>query len=124
MSLFLNCLFVGAGGALGAIARFLLGLLPLKPESGFPAVTLGINVAGALCIGLVAALAGRIGSLDSRLLLFLKVGLCGGFTTFSTFSHETAQLLQSGKIAMGVLYASLSVLLCVGAVIGAQRLVG
>ena len=54
----LNCVFVGLGGAAGSICRYLLGLLPLKPASGFPTITLCINIAGAFALGLIGALAG------------------------------------------------------------------
>ena len=97
----LNCVFVGLGGAAGSICRYLLGLLPLKPVSGFPAITLCINIAGAFALGLIGALAGKYAKLNPQLLLFLRVGVCGGFTTFSTFSVETAGLLQSGKTGSG-----------------------
>lgn len=123
MTLLLDCFFVGAGGALGAISRFLLGLLPIKAASGLPVVTLGVNVAGAFAIGLIVALSEKQPGFDPRLLLFLKVGLCGGFTTFSTFSHETVQLLQAGKAALALLYMSLSFLLCIAAILAAQSLV-
>lgn len=96
----LNCVFVGLGGAAGSICRYLLGLLPLKPVSGFPAITLCINIAGAFALGLIGALAGKYAKLNPQLLLFLRVGVCGGFTTFSTFSVETAGLLQSGKTGL------------------------
>lgn len=67
----------------------LLGKLPVK-AAGFPVITLGINVVGAFCIGLIVAAVGKHSGWDPRLVLFLKVGFCGGFTTFSTFSLETA----------------------------------
>lgn len=120
----IDCIFVGAGGALGAVGRYLLGLLPVKAESGFPYITLGINVIGAFCIGLIIAAAARIPGFDNRMLLFLKVGFCGGFTTFSTFSYETQQLVHGGNYFTGLLYAVLSVVLCVAAVAGAQKLAG
>jgi len=119
----MDCIFVGVGGALGAVSRFLLGSFPVRPESGFPVVTFGINILGAFLIGIIAALSEKIPGFDPRLLLFLKVGVCGGFTTFSTFSHETAQLLQDGKTAVAVSYMVLSCLMCVAAVLTAQRLV-
>lgn len=118
----MNCLFVGLGGALGAICRYLLTLLPVKPSFGFPAVTLGINVLGAFALGTLLALAGRNVNLDPRLMLFLKVGVCGGFTTFSTLCGETEQLLTAGHTMTGVIYVLLSVLLGVGAVWAAQLL--
>lgn len=96
----LNCVFVGLGGAAGSICRYLLGLLPLKPASGFPAITMCINIAGAFALGLIGALAGKYAKLNPQLLLFLRVGVCGGFPTFSTFSVETAGLLQSGKTGL------------------------
>lgn len=123
MATVVDCLFVGLGGALGAICRYLLGLIPIKTQSGFPVVTLSINLIGAFCIGLIIALSEKYTGFDSRLLLFLKVGLCGGFTTFSTFSHETAMLFQSGKTMLAVIYAVMSTVVCVAAVFGAQRLV-
>jgi CrcB protein len=112
------------GGALGAMCRHLLGLLPVKPESGFPLITLFINLVGAFCIGLIAVLAGKMGKFDPRLLLFLKTGVCGGFTTFSTFSLEAMGLLQDGKPILAGLYMMLSVILCVAAVFFAQAIVG
>ena len=90
-----ECLIVGAGGAVGAVLRYLIGLIPLNPENGFPVKTFLINVAGCFVIGLVAALAARA-SLGPRITLFLKVGICGGFTTFSSFALETDQLLAKG----------------------------
>ena len=119
----LNCVFVGLGGAADSICRYLLGLLPLKPASGFLAITLCINIAGAFALGLIGALAGKYAKLNPQLLLFLRVGVCGGFTTFSTFSVETAGLLQSGKTGLAMLYTALSLLLGVTVVLLGQRLV-
>ncbi|MDR0303079.1 MAG: fluoride efflux transporter CrcB [Treponema sp.] len=119
----INCLVVGAGGAIGAVMRYLFCLLPLRPQNGFPVTTLAVNLSGAFCLGLIVALAGRNVDFNPRLLLFLKIGLCGGFTTFSTFSTETMSLLQEGKIIVAVSYMALSVVLCVSAVAAAQAIV-
>ncbi|MBQ1252437.1 MAG: fluoride efflux transporter CrcB [Firmicutes bacterium] len=116
-----NCFAVGLGGALGSIFRYLLGFLPLR-QYEFPIITLGINVAGAFLIGLVIALSGRYAEIDPRVILFLQVGFCGGFTTFSTFSNETFLLLQNGKFGFAALYIILSVTLCLCAVFGARFL--
>jgi CrcB protein len=118
----MNCLIVGTGGALGAIFRYLLNLLPIKAQNGFPVITLSINLAGAFCLGLIVALSENIDA-DARLLLFLKIGLCGGFTTFSTFSMESMGLLREGKFIIAVFYMVLSVVLCVTAVAFAQAIV-
>ncbi len=119
----LNCLFVGLGGLVGSVLRYLVSLLPLRHESGFPLITLGINVLGAFLLGLIMAYAGRAPSLDPRTLLFLKVGVCGGFTTFSTFALEAHGLLAGGKPVVALLYMALSVVLCVFAVYGAGALI-
>lgn len=123
MGTILDCVFVGCGGALGAVSRYLMGLIPLKHSSGFPLITLLVNVIGAFCIGLIFAAFGNDPDINPRLILFLKVGICGGFTTFSTFSLESVQLLQNGKAAVGITYMLLSVLLCLAAVYGATAAV-
>ena len=112
----LNCLFVGLGGFIGAVCRYLAGLIPVGSEGGFPIKTLAINVIGALLLGLIAALAVRSKTANPYVVLMLKVGVCGGFTTFSTFAFETAGLLQNGSVW-------LAVLLSVAAVLGIQALV-
>jgi CrcB protein len=119
----LQCLIVGAGGFLGAVLRYLIGLLPVSPASGFPVKTFAINILGAFVIGIVAALGAR-NALDPRLTLFLKVGVCGGFTTFSSFALETNDLLAKGSTATAALYVILSIVLGVLAVLAAEKLVG
>lgn len=123
MEILLNCLVVGFGGALGSVSRYLLTLLPIGPQDGFPLITLGINITGAFCIGLIVASAGKISNFDPALLLFLKVGICGGFTTFSTFSLEAVCLLRSGQSFIAIAYMALSILLCMAAIVGAQAIV-
>ena len=119
LSMILNCLFVGLGGFVGSVLRYLVSLIPLEHESGFPLVTLGINVLGAFLLGFIMSVAGRDAGLDPRTLLFLKVGVCGGFTTFSTFALEAHGLLSGGKPIVALLYMMLSVVLCVFAIYGA-----
>ena len=93
----LECIIVGIGGFIGSVCRYLIGLIPVSEKCAFPVKTFAINVAGAFLIGLIAALAAKEWAGSPRLILFLKVGICGGFTTFSTFSLETVSLLQGGK---------------------------
>ena len=114
-----SLLAVGAGGALGAIGRWGFSLLPFQGE--FPLLTLATNLLGAVLIGFIAGLAGR-GGLSSGWTLFWKTGVCGGFTTFSTFSLESLTLLEKGRWLLGGSYMVLSVALCLlGAALG-QRL--
>lgn len=116
----LECLLVGIGGFAGSVIRYMIGLLPIKPDNGFPVKTLFINVLGAFIIGIIAALAAKNKSLNPNIVLMLKVGVCGGFTTFSIFAYETADLLQNGNILVSVSYAMLSVMLAIMAVYFAQ----
>ncbi|HWQ58446.1 MAG TPA: fluoride efflux transporter CrcB [Clostridia bacterium] len=118
----LECLYVGLGGFVGAVCRYLVGLIPIKIESGFPLQTFAINVVGAFAVGVVAGLASRQGGLSHNAVLFLKVGVCGGFTTFSAFSLETVTLIRNGAYGVALAYALLSVILGVAAAFGALML--
>ena len=114
-----SVLLVGMGGALGAMGRYGLSLLPWRGE--FPLLTLLTNLLGAVLIGFIAGLAGR-GRLNPSAALFWKTGVGGGFTTFSTFSLESLTLLERGKWLLGGSYMLLSMALCLlGAALG-QRL--
>ncbi len=114
----LNCICVGAGGFIGSVARYLISISPLQSKSDYPLHTLITNIIGAFLIGLIIARADR-SSISPEKLLLLKTGLCGGLTTFSTFSAETFSLFQSGSLLAGTLYVILSVALCfVGVGIG------
>lgn len=107
-------LWVGAGGFVGAVARYLLGLIPY--EGGFPLITFLINFLGAVVIGAVFEASSTFSLLSPSTTLFLKTGLCGGFTTFSAFSLETLTLLERSQYATGALYACGSVVVCVAGV--------
>lgn len=106
-------LAVGLGGALGAMGRYGISLLPLK--SAFPWLTLLTNVLGALVIGVVVGVTAD-NAASPNTVLFWKTGVCGGFTTFSTFSLETLRLLEGGQTGAGLLYAGASVVQCVAGV--------
>ena len=108
-----NVIFVGLGGFVGAVLRYLLGLIPVR-QTPFPIITLCINVLGAFVIGLLAALCEKHKINSQPLLLF---------STFSTFSLETYDLLSSGHTAPAILYALLSVGLCLLAIFGARALI-
>ena len=95
----------------------------VENSQGFPVKTLIINVTGAFVIGIVAAAAAKNTSLDPGLVLFLKVGICGGFTTFSTFAYETGIMMEKGQIGLALLYVILSAVFGVLAVFAGQMLV-
>ena len=118
-----DCLIVAAGGAIGAVCRFLIGKLPIGSSGGFPIKTFIVNILGCFLIGLVAALALKQFSDSQRLVLFLKVGVCGGFTTFSSFALETGGLIEKGSYITAAAYIILSVAVGVAALFAAQYLV-
>ena len=119
----IECIIVGAGGFVGAVCRYLIGMIPLKEGCAFPIKTLMINIVGSFMIGIVAALASETDFLNPRTVLFLKVGICGGFTTFSSFTLESADLIKSGKMQLAVIYTILSIILGVLAVFAGQGIV-
>ena len=119
----LNCILVGIGGFIGSVCRYLIGLLPIETGSGFPIKTLAINVAGSFVIAVVAVLASKDKGLDPRAALMLRAGICGGFTTFSTFAFESADLMKNGQLMTALVYVCLSVILGVSAIFAAQILV-
>lgn len=118
----IECFIVAFGGAIGALLRYLIGLIPLSQKSGFPIKTFLINVIGCFVIGIVAALAEK-NSLNPKIVLFIKVGFCGGFTTFSSFALETQELLEKGSFFIAILYIILSILVGIFAIFGAEKLI-
>lgn len=105
-------LLVGSGGFIGSVARYFITRMSLF--SGFlslPLGTLVVNVTGSFVLGFLVGLADRTMLLSSEWRLFLMVGLCGGFTTFSTFAGENMALLHSGQYITMALYTGLSVFL-------------
>jgi CrcB protein len=105
----MNFLFVALGGALGASFRYAISLIPVKSQ--FPILTLVVNLLGAILIGFVVGFAENR-NLSENSILFLKTGLCGGFTTFSTFSLEAYNLIDSKSYGLCSLYVFLSVVGC------------
>ena len=82
-----------------------------------------INIIGSFIIGVIAALALKTNSLNPKIVLFLKVGICGGFTTFSSFALETNDLVRDGKMNIAVWYAVLSVAAGIIAVFAGQGII-
>ena len=120
----LNCLVVALGGGIGACLRYLIGLIPLEEPFLFPVKTLLINLLGCFAIGLIAALAVKNSPLSPKTVLFIKTGLCGCFTTFSTFALETETLIKTGHVGLALLYIILSLLAGVGLAFTGQVLAG
>lgn len=109
----LNVFLVMIGGALGSAARYGLGRWL---NAAWPYGTFAANVLGGLLMGLVMGFLLRNPGEGERLRLLLATGVLGGFTTFSSFSLETVQMLERRDYAGGLVYAGLSVVLSVAAV--------
>jgi fluoride exporter len=107
---------VAAGGALGSLARYwMTGAVAALTGPRFPYGTLLINILGSFVIGVVAGITltpARMG-MHPDVRIFLMVGICGGFTTFSSFSLQTLELIQTGDVVPAALYIAGSVTLCV-----------
>ena len=107
-----SVLYVALGGALGSAARFVVSRLVQEHVSTpFPLPTMAVNIVGCLLIGLVYGFAARHEGLGDGMKLFLTVGFCGGFTTFSTFCNENLSLMRGGHALATLLYTSGSVVL-------------
>lgn len=106
-------LFIGGGSFLGGIARYLVkvGCGKLFPAATLPLGTMVANVAGCFLIGLFYGIASRHTTMSQDMLMFLTVGFCGGFTTFSTFMNENMSMIQGGELFNSLLYAVLSLVL-------------
>jgi len=108
-------LWIALGSALGGCARYALGSAILAAAGsnpvGFPWGTFAVNIAGCFAIGVFAS---TLQSAIWRELLI--IGLCGGFTTFSSFGLETLHLLRNGEVGLAFAYVAGSVVLCLAAV--------
>jgi CrcB protein len=115
---FTNCLIVMAGGALGTLARYLVSLAALPISGRLPWGTIIINITGSLLIGFFGTLtlAGGRYPVSDSLRLFVMIGICGGYTTFSSFSLQTLDLIRSGALARASVNIAASVVLCIAAV--------
>lgn len=106
-----DSLFVGIGAAIGANARYWIGYWAKANVQAFPWPTLLINVVGSFALGVFAAFSLAKGW-SEQWRLFVAVGLCGGFTTFSTFSYECIALIYERNWRSAAVYAALSLILC------------
>ena len=117
-------LVVALGGALGSVARYLVGIGSGKLFGlSFPWGTLIINVAGSMLIGAFVGLFALKWNLPQAARIFLTVGICGGFTTFSTFSLDTYYLIERGELAAAGFYIVSSVVLSIAGLIATLHLI-
>ena len=109
-------LLVALGGLLGSVARYWLSGVVQRASGGdFPLGTLAVNIVGSFVVGLVMALSLERGMMQANVRILLTIGLCGGFTTMSTFSYETVALLRDGEVMLALSNVATTVGSCVAA---------
>jgi CrcB protein len=114
----LSLLAVAGGGALGSVARYLVGIYAGRMlGTGFPWGTLFVNITGSFLIGALAESFALRWDAQPSTRILLVTGICGGYTTFSAFSLEVVAMIQRGDAAMAALYVVLSVGLSIGALL-------
>ena len=116
----MSFVFVALGGALGAVARYAISLIPVKTQ--FPILTLVTNILGAILIGFIVGIIDKKSDVSPNMVLFWKTGVCGGFTTFSTFSLEAYKLLENKAYVLGGAYVALSVCCCIFGILLGKKL--
>ncbi len=110
-------LYVGLGSAIGGILRYLTSLAMKGFSASFPFATLFVNVVGCLLIGLFSGLIARHFSSSTLLSCILVTGICGGFTTFSSFSKDCLILLETGHSLYFVIYIATSIVAGISSVL-------
>lgn len=112
-----NVLAVFLGGGIGAVLRYLTGVLMLRVLSvNLPVATFVVNIAGSFILGFLYVLFIERPEINPALKFALTVGFCGGLTTFSTFSLELVEMLKSYQFLHAGMYAVLSVVVCIIAI--------
>lgn len=108
-------IWIGLGGILGSISRYLLGQwIDKQIPFNYPWGTFSVNLIGCLLIGIFYGLSQKHGTMSEETRIFLTTGFCGSFTTFSALSLESIKLLQQGQFLTVGLYISLSLILGLG----------
>jgi Integral membrane protein possibly involved in chromosome condensation len=115
-----ECLLVALGGALGAVLRYLISLLPLAGP--IPLLTLGINAAAALLMGFFSGWLDFNTVLGTELGLLLRAGFCGGFSTLSLLALELVDMAQAQQLLAAAVYVLLTLILCIGGIVLGENL--
>ena len=116
-------ILIFVGGGLGSVSRFMLGKsIQEQFLSNFPFGTLGVNVLASLVLGILVGMFEAKTIINPNYRAFIAIGFCGGFSTFSTFSNDTLQLIQNNRLLEALLNVLLNVVLCILATFGGLTL--
>lgn len=115
---FTTCIIIMVGGALGTLLRYAMSVWALPFSQNLPWGTIVINILGSFLIAFFGTLtlAGGRFPVSDNMRLFVMVGFCGGYTTFSSFSLQTLDLMRAGALSRAAINIVASVILCLGAV--------
>ena len=102
--------YIAVGSAIGGVSRYILGgVVQRVLDTTFPSGTLLINITGSFLLGAIIRFAVDTPAISPEMRAFLTIGICGGYTTFSTFSYETVAMLEDGEWTRAALYVVASV---------------
>jgi CrcB protein len=105
--------YIALGSAIGGVGRYLLGGVIHRLSGGtFPIGTLIINITGSFLLGLIYRYSADSAAITPEVRAMLTIGVCGGYTTFSSFSYESVRLIEDGQAGRALAYVLLSVGLC------------
>ncbi|HJY64901.1 MAG TPA: fluoride efflux transporter CrcB [Ignavibacteria bacterium] len=118
----MHIIYIGAGGFIGAVSRYLISKYLNNIMPSFPLGTLAVNIAGSLIIGFVIYSITLGKNISPEMRDFITIGIIGGFTTMSTFAYESFRLLELNQLWLFILNIFFNIVLCIGAVYAGKEL--
>jgi len=118
----MHIIYIGAGGFIGAVSRYLISKYLNNIMPSFPLGTLAVNIAGSLIIGFVIYSITLGKNISPEMRDFITIGIIGGFTTMSTFAYESFRLLDLNQLWLFILNIFFNIVLCIGAVYAGKEL--
>jgi CrcB protein len=118
----LNALYVGLGGFIGAVSRYLLSRYMGNLFPSFPWGTLTVNVVGSFLLGFIVYSLSLGKNISPEMRDFITIGILGGFTTMSTFAYESYRLMELNQLVLFILNVLLNLVLCLAAIYAGKEL--
>ena len=118
----LNILYIGAGGFIGAVSRYLLSRYRNNLLPSFPFGTLAVNILGSFILGFIIYSVSLGRNISPEMRDFITIGMLGGFTTMSAFAYESFRLMELNQMMLFALNIALNVILCIAAVYAGKEL--